>query len=164
MLWFMRSNVSATLFQLACPGCVWGTPPCLAFPSKRYRHSFSAATDFSSSRAMCGLKSVWARAFSSIEGGLDAFESQSECEQGTEWMLFSFQGTIVFPNIASSLYDPEQWETPRQFNPGHFLDKDGNFVAQEAFLPFSIGKWATAQTSTVWIATVEWRCLFKTYW
>ncbi|KAM6414518.1 cytochrome P450 2J4-like [Rhynochetos jubatus] len=57
-------------------------------------------------------------------------------------MLLGFplkKGTIVFPNIASSLYDPEQWETPRQFNPGHFLDKDGNFVSQEAFLPFSIG-------------------------
>ncbi|XP_017665939.1 PREDICTED: cytochrome P450 2J2-like [Lepidothrix coronata] len=49
------------------------------------------------------------------------------------------RGTIVLPNIASSLYDPEQWETPRHFNPGHFLDKDGNFVSQEAFLPFSIG-------------------------
>ena len=37
------------------------------------------------------------------------------------------------------LYDPECWETPQQFNPGHFLDKDGNFVANEAFLPFSAG-------------------------
>lgn len=82
----------------------------------------------------------------------------------TESVFFSFQGTIVLPNIASSLYDPEQWETPRQFNPGHFLDKDGNFVSQEAFLPFSIGKWPTAQTLTVWIGTVELRCPLKTYW
>lgn len=43
------------------------------------------------------------------------------------------------PNLASVLYDPECWETPHQFNPGHFLDKDGNFVANEAFLPFSAG-------------------------
>ncbi|NXT84703.1 CP2J5 protein, partial [Zapornia atra] len=49
------------------------------------------------------------------------------------------KGTIIIPNIASALYDPEQWETPRQFNPGHFLDKDGNFIAREAFLPFSAG-------------------------
>ncbi|KAM6062667.1 LOW QUALITY PROTEIN: cytochrome P450 2C8-like [Chlamydotis macqueenii] len=54
----------------------------------------------------------------------------------TELVFFSFQDTIVLPNIASSLYDPEQWKTP-QFNPGHFLDKDGNFVRQEAFSPFS---------------------------
>lgn len=47
------------------------------------------------------------------------------------------QGTIILPNLASVLYDPEHWETPRQFNPGHFLDKDGNFVVNEAFLPFS---------------------------
>ncbi|XP_046754435.1 cytochrome P450 2AB5 isoform X2 [Gallus gallus] len=49
------------------------------------------------------------------------------------------KGTIVVPNIASVLYDPEQWETPRQFNPDHFLDKEGSFVNREAFLPFSAG-------------------------
>ncbi|XP_031459601.1 cytochrome P450 2J6-like [Phasianus colchicus] len=47
--------------------------------------------------------------------------------------------TIVLANIDSVLSDPEKWETPDQFNPGHFLDKDGNFVHREAFLPFSIG-------------------------
>lgn len=59
---------------------------------------------------------------------------------GTESTVSSLQGTIVLPNIASVLYDPEQWETPRQFNPGHFLDKEGNFIPREAFLPFSAGK------------------------
>uniref|UniRef100_A0A2I3SQ43 Uncharacterized protein n=1 Tax=Pan troglodytes TaxID=9598 RepID=A0A2I3SQ43_PANTR len=49
------------------------------------------------------------------------------------------KGTIILPNLASVLYDPESWETPRQFNPGHFSDKDANFVANEAFLPFSAG-------------------------
>ncbi|RLW00736.1 hypothetical protein DV515_00008659, partial [Chloebia gouldiae] len=29
--------------------------------------------------------------------------------------------------------------TPDRFNPGHFLDKDGNFVNREAFLPLAIG-------------------------
>ncbi|NWI57495.1 CP2K1 protein, partial [Calyptomena viridis] len=62
------------------------------------------------------------------------------CVRNTTLLGFPLKkGTIVLPNIASSLYDPEQWKTPRQFNPGHFLDKDGNFVSQEAFLPFSIG-------------------------
>lgn len=59
---------------------------------------------------------------------------------GTESTVFSLQGTIIMPNIASVLYDPEQLETPRQFNPGHFLDKEGNSVPREAFLPFSAGK------------------------
>ncbi|XP_011841556.1 PREDICTED: cytochrome P450 2J2-like [Mandrillus leucophaeus] len=49
-------------------------------------------------------------------------------------------GTIILPLCRGSvLYDPECWETPPQFNPGHFLDKDGNFVANEAFLPFAAG-------------------------
>uniref|UniRef100_A0A8C2TSH5 Uncharacterized protein n=1 Tax=Coturnix japonica TaxID=93934 RepID=A0A8C2TSH5_COTJA len=48
--------------------------------------------------------------------------------------------TIVLVNIDSVLTDPEKWETPDQFNPEHFLDKDGNFVHREAFLPFSIGQ------------------------
>lgn len=51
----------------------------------------------------------------------------------------SLQGTIVLPNLASVLYDPKCWETPREFNPSHFLDRDGNFVTREAFLPFSAG-------------------------
>ncbi|NXJ96044.1 CP2J6 protein, partial [Corythaixoides concolor] len=49
------------------------------------------------------------------------------------------KNTIILSNIDSVLSDPGKWETPHQFNPGHFLDKDGNFVNREAFLPFSIG-------------------------
>ncbi|NXG08751.1 CP2J6 protein, partial [Sakesphorus luctuosus] len=48
--------------------------------------------------------------------------------------------TIILANIDSVLSDPEKWETPDQFNPDHFLDKDGNFVNREAFLPFAIGQ------------------------
>ncbi|NXW27997.1 CP2J2 protein, partial [Phaetusa simplex] len=62
------------------------------------------------------------------------------CVRNTTLLGFPVKkGTIIIPNIASALYDPEQWETPRQFNPGHFLDKEGNFIAREAFLPFSAG-------------------------
>uniref|UniRef100_A0A8C0UZX5 Cytochrome P450 2J6-like n=1 Tax=Cyanistes caeruleus TaxID=156563 RepID=A0A8C0UZX5_CYACU len=49
------------------------------------------------------------------------------------------KNTIVLSNIDSVLADPGKWETPDQFNPGHFLDKDGNFINREAFLPFAIG-------------------------
>ncbi|XP_069474948.1 cytochrome P450 2J4-like [Ambystoma mexicanum] len=49
------------------------------------------------------------------------------------------KGTMVLPNLSSCLFDPHYWETPHQFNPGHFLDKEGNFVTNEAFLPFSAG-------------------------
>ncbi|NWV13741.1 CP2J6 protein, partial [Ptilonorhynchus violaceus] len=49
------------------------------------------------------------------------------------------KNTIILSNIDSVLTDPGKWETPDQFNPGHFLDKDGNFVNREVFLPFAIG-------------------------
>uniref|UniRef100_A0A8C5F239 Cytochrome P450 2J2 n=1 Tax=Gopherus evgoodei TaxID=1825980 RepID=A0A8C5F239_9SAUR len=63
-----------------------------------------------------------------------------ECVKDTMLQGFPVEkGTIILPNLTSALLDPEQWETPRQFNPNHFLDQDGNFVKKEAFLPFSAG-------------------------
>ncbi|XP_066129655.1 cytochrome P450 2W1 isoform X6 [Saccopteryx bilineata] len=50
------------------------------------------------------------------------------------------KGTPVVPLLSSVLLDKTQWETPHQFNPGHFLDAQGHFVKREAFLPFSAGR------------------------
>ncbi|XP_063163930.1 cytochrome P450 2J6-like [Candoia aspera] len=50
------------------------------------------------------------------------------------------KGTIIIPDLRSVLLDPEEWETPEEFNPNHFLDKDGNFQTREAFLPFGAGQ------------------------
>ncbi|XP_039196497.1 cytochrome P450 2J2-like isoform X3 [Crotalus tigris] len=50
------------------------------------------------------------------------------------------KGSIIFPYLRSVLLDPEQWETPEEFNPNHFLDKDGKFIEREEFLPFGIGQ------------------------
>ncbi|XP_063162402.1 cytochrome P450 2J5-like isoform X2 [Candoia aspera] len=49
------------------------------------------------------------------------------------------KGAILLPDLRSVLLDPEHWETPEEFNPNHFLDKEGNFVLKEAFLPFGAG-------------------------
>ncbi|XP_060098715.1 cytochrome P450 2J4-like [Heteronotia binoei] len=49
------------------------------------------------------------------------------------------KGTIVIPNVPAVLYDPKIWETPRKFNPNHFLDKDGKFVDREELLIFGAG-------------------------
>uniref|UniRef100_A0A8D0E440 Uncharacterized protein n=1 Tax=Salvator merianae TaxID=96440 RepID=A0A8D0E440_SALMN len=49
------------------------------------------------------------------------------------------KGTMVIPDLRSVLLDPERWETPEEFNPNHFLDKEGHFVPREEFLPFSAG-------------------------
>ncbi|KAL8188144.1 UNVERIFIED_CONTAM: hypothetical protein K2H54_062140 [Gekko kuhli] len=56
--------------------------------------------------------------------------------------IFGFpipKGTMVLPDFCSVLLDPKQWETPEELNPNHFLDKDGNFVPREEFLPFGAG-------------------------
>nr|XP_020504897.1 cytochrome P450 2G1-like [Labrus bergylta] len=48
--------------------------------------------------------------------------------------------TIIIPLLHSVLKEEKQWETPWSFNPKHFLDQNGNFSKNPAFLPFSAGK------------------------
>ncbi|XP_013366913.1 PREDICTED: cytochrome P450 2D4-like isoform X2 [Chinchilla lanigera] len=50
------------------------------------------------------------------------------------------KGTTLIPNLSSVLKDETVWEKPLQFYPGHFLDSEGRFVKQEAFMPFSAGR------------------------
>ncbi|KAJ8388418.1 hypothetical protein AAFF_G00132940 [Aldrovandia affinis] len=50
------------------------------------------------------------------------------------------KGTMVLGILISVLFDETEWETPHTFNPGHFLDAEGNFRRREAFMPFSAGK------------------------
>lgn len=50
------------------------------------------------------------------------------------------QGVMIIPNLASALFDKNEWETPDTFNPGHFLNEEGKFVKRAAFVPFSAGE------------------------
>uniref|UniRef100_A0A8C5QU55 Cytochrome P450 n=1 Tax=Leptobrachium leishanense TaxID=445787 RepID=A0A8C5QU55_9ANUR len=49
------------------------------------------------------------------------------------------KGTVVVFCLASAHYDPNYWKFPNDFCPSNFLDKDGNFQSNDAFIPFSAG-------------------------
>ncbi|CAM5164146.1 unnamed protein product [Natator depressus] len=71
---------------------------------------------------------------------ITAVGTPRQCVKDTTVLGFPVEkGTIVLPNLHSAVYDSEHWETPWKFNPSHFLDSDGNFVNNEAFIPFSAG-------------------------
>lgn len=50
------------------------------------------------------------------------------------------KGTTLITNLSSVLKDEKVWKKPFRFYPEHFLDAQGHFVKQEAFMPFSAGR------------------------
>ncbi|KAF5913829.1 hypothetical protein HPG69_018713 [Diceros bicornis minor] len=50
------------------------------------------------------------------------------------------KGTTLITNLSSVLKDETIWKKPFCCHPKHFLDAQGHFVKQEAFMPFSAGR------------------------
>uniref|UniRef100_A0A672NQ82 Cytochrome P450, family 2, subfamily AE, polypeptide 1 n=1 Tax=Sinocyclocheilus grahami TaxID=75366 RepID=A0A672NQ82_SINGR len=54
------------------------------------------------------------------------------------WLL---QGVKVLPLLKSILQDKNEYSTPYEFNPAHFLDENDKFLKKDKnLIPFSIGK------------------------
>ncbi|KAI4896634.1 hypothetical protein NFI96_029885 [Prochilodus magdalenae] len=50
------------------------------------------------------------------------------------------EGTVVLPFLSSVLIDSELWKNPDHFDPENFLDDEGRFKKNDAFVVFGIGK------------------------
>ncbi|KAJ8029291.1 Cytochrome P450 2J6 [Holothuria leucospilota] len=50
------------------------------------------------------------------------------------------KGTIIIPNFYALFTDKKKWDEPEKFYPQRFLDKNGNYVKRDDFIPFSTGR------------------------
>ncbi|XP_042882708.1 cytochrome P450 2C15-like [Penaeus japonicus] len=50
------------------------------------------------------------------------------------------KGTILIANMEDCLKDPALWRNPDDFDPRNFLDDEGKYKRNEAFMPFGSGK------------------------
>lgn len=47
---------------------------------------------------------------------------------------------MVFPLLSSVLIDPKRWKNPNCFDPENFLNEEGQFMKNDAFVAFGMGE------------------------
>lgn len=50
------------------------------------------------------------------------------------------KGTMIIPLQWAIHMSPSNYKNPETFDPGRFLDDEGNYSKPEAFIPFQTGK------------------------
>ena len=53
------------------------------------------------------------------------------------------KGTMLIANIWGVHNDPDKWSDPNKFDPGRFLDENGQIVESDSLIPFSAGMFHT---------------------
>ncbi|CAH2314083.1 cytochrome P450 2G1-like [Pelobates cultripes] len=72
---------------------------------------------------------------------LAPFNVPHQTTKNTEFRgYFLPKGTEVYPLLYTVHRDPTKFATPYKFNPNHFLDENGKFKKNDAFMAFSAGK------------------------
>ncbi|KTF93793.1 hypothetical protein cypCar_00031964 [Cyprinus carpio] len=59
------------------------------------------------------------------------------------------KGVMVLPMLKPILEDKNEYCTPYEFNPAHFLDENGKFLKRENFIPFSIAHTMPCNKSSI---------------
>ena len=49
-------------------------------------------------------------------------------------------GTMLLTNLDDALRNSEHWKYADTFDPRNFLDENGKYKKNEAFMPFGVGK------------------------
>ena len=59
-------------------------------------------------------------------------------------------GTWLLTNIDDAHKNTEYWKNACEFNPQNFLDENGKYKSNEAFMPYGMGKWKDAAHKESW--------------
>nr|XP_053640715.1 cytochrome P450 2D15-like [Cherax quadricarinatus] len=79
-----------------------------------------------------------------VEGTASASKYSTGSVEGTasdrKYSHVCVEGRYALANMEDAMTDPKLWKNPDEFDPNNFLDDNGKYVKNGAFVPFGIGK------------------------